>query len=61
MGNATAGVTIMSCSKTMLHELYNPSLPLIVTATACSGYVGTRLGTDLVIDLRLGHLGLTWD
>lgn len=51
-GNAVAGVTVMSCAKNIMTDVFGSALPHIVTGTFAAGYVAALSGVNM-----LGRLG----
>ncbi|EGD82660.1 MFS permease [Salpingoeca rosetta] len=51
-GNAVAGVTVMSCAKNIMTDVFGSALPHIVTGTFAAGYVAALSGINMV-----GRLG----
>jgi len=52
MGNAVAGVTVISCAKTLMHDCFAASLPAIVTGGFAASYVAALSAANMA-----GRLG----
>jgi len=51
-GNAVAGVSVISCAKTMMNECFYSALPAVVTTSFCASYVAMLSGANMT-----GRLG----
>ena len=51
-GSAVAGVSVISCAKTMMNECFSSALPALVTSSFCASFVAMLSGANMT-----GRLG----
>ena len=57
VGNAITGVTVISCAKTLMNDIFGSALPLIVTGGFAATYVAALSGSNMIG--RLGWANLS--